>query len=514
MRKPSTKLISTFIIILFSIYFAVPSLLQNKFLGYTLWNKDKIRLGLDLQGGSQLLLQVETKKALDEKLLNLSEEIRDTLATDEIYFDDLFVDNAKINLKLSKKSHLEEVEKILKRLDTVSFTMENNNFLIEFKEDYKKNFVRSLILQSLEIVRKRIDEVGTNEPIIQIQGKQRILVQLPGLKDPDRIKRLLGKTAKMNFRMVDEKAMGQLNKKKFFIGSEIVNHLENNLPYVVKKRIGVSGDNLIDANASVDQFNQPVVSIRFDSIGSRRFADLTSKHTGKRFAIVLDGKVISAPVIREAIPTGNAQISGNFTFESANDLAILLRAGSLPAPISILEERSVGPSLGEDSIRAGTFSVIIALSLVFVYMIFIYGKLGLIANTVLIVNFLFIIAWIVLLEATLTLPGIAGIALTVGMAVDANVLVFERIREEKKLGRSKISAINTGFQQALRAILDANITTLIAAIILFFMGSGPIKGFSITLGLGVISTITCTIIISRLLIDYFYIRNSKREISI
>ena len=318
----------------------------------------------------------------------------------------------------------------------------------------------------------------------------------------------------MNFRLVDEKAMSLINEKKFFIGSEVISNTDNTLRYVIKKRIGVSGDNLVDASASVDQFNQPIVSIRFDSIGSRKFADLTSKNVNRRFAIILDNKVISAPVIREAIPSGNAQISGNFTFDTANDLAILLRAGSLPAPINILEERTVGPSLGQDSINAGTTSILIALFLVLIYMFLIYGKLGIIANTVLIINFLFIIAWLVVLQATLTLPGIAGIALTVGMAVDANVLVFERIREEKVLGRSKISAIKTGFEQALRAILDANITTLIAAVILFFMGSGPIRGFSITLGLGVISTIICTMIISRLLIEHIYIKNPKNELNI
>ena len=514
MKKPSIKLIFSFLIVLFSLYFAIPSLIKNNDLELNFLKENKIRLGLDLQGGSQLLLQVETEKALSEKLSNLSEELRDLLNNDDITYDNISVVEEQIKVFFTETFLESKLENLLNKLDTIDYSIFKDYILVEFNQDYKKNFTRSLIIQSLEIVRKRIDEVGTNEPIIQIQGKKRILVQLPGLKDPERVKRLLGKTAKMNFRLVDEKAMTLINDKKYFIGSEIVYHSDNNIPYVIKKRIGVSGDNLIDANASVDQFNQPVVSIRFDSTGSRRFADLTSKHTGQRFAIVLDNKVISAPVIREAIPSGNAQISGNFTFESANDLAILLRAGSLPAPISILEERTVGPSLGQDSIDAGTFSVGLALSLVFIYMFFIYGKLGLIANVVLIVNFLFIIAWLVLLEATLTLPGIAGIALTVGMAVDANVLIFERIREEKNLGRSKISAINTGFQQALRAILDANVTTLIAAIILFFLGSGPIRGFSITLGLGVISTITCTMIISRLLIDNFYTKNPKRDISI
>ena len=286
------------------------------------------------------------------------------------------------------------------------------------------------------------------------------------------------------------------------------------MPFVIKKRVGVSGDNLVDASASVDQFNRPIVSIRFDSLGSRKFSDLTTKNVGNRFAIVLDNKVISAPVIQEPIPTGNAQISGNFTFESANDLAILLRAGSLPAPITIAEERTVGPSLGEDSIKAGSTSLIIAFILVLTYMFLIYGKVAFIANFVLIINILFLVSCLIILDATLTLPGIAGIALTVGMAVDANVLIYERIREEQKLGRSKISSIDTGFSQAFRAILDANVTTLIAALILFFMGSGPIKGFSITLGLGVFSTIICTMVISRLLINYFYIRNKNRELKL
>ena len=477
------------------------------------WGKNKLKLGLDLQGGSQLLLQVETEKAIQEKLATQTEDIRTELSEADIQPQELKLVNNIIFVKVND-DEIKKLENIIKENNQLEVDYDKGLAKINFTEQFMREFQSSIILQSLEIIRKRVDEVGTNEPIIQVQGKQRVLVQLPGLENPDRIKSLLGQTAKMNFRMVDEKAMSLLGEKKYFVGSEVLEGDDFGINYIVKKRIGVSGDNLVDANASVDQFNRPIVSIRFDSIGSRKFADLTAKNVGKRFAIVLDKKVISAPVIREAIPSGSAQISGNFSFDSANDLAILLRAGSLPAPISIIEERTVGPSLGQDSINAGVISVIIALSLVLIYMIFIYGKIGLIANFVLIINFLFIIGWLVLFQATLTLPGIAGIALTVGMAVDANVLVFERIREEKMLGRSKISSINTGFDQALRAILDANVTTLIAAVILFFLGSGPIRGFSITLGLGVISTILCTMIISRLLINYFYILNPNRKIEI
>ena len=513
MKKYSFKFISTIAIIIFSVFFAFPSLFD---LGDHLpnwWSKNKLKLGLDLQGGSQLLLQVETEKAIQEKWVTQTEDIRIELSKVDIQPQDLKLVDNTIFVKVND-DEIKKLENLIKENNQLEVEYDKGVAKINFTERFIREFQSSVILQSLEIIRKRVDEVGTNEPIIQVQGKQRVLVQLPGLESPDRIKSLLGQTAKMNFRMVDEKAMSLLGEKKYFVGSEILEGDDFGINYIVKKRIGVSGDNLVDANASVDQFNRPIVSIRFDSIGSRKFADLTAKNVGKRFAIVLDKKVISAPVIREAIPSGSAQISGNFSFDSANDLAILLRAGSLPAPISIIEERTVGPSLGQDSINAGVISVIIALSLVLVYMIFIYGKIGLIANFVLIINFLFIISWLVLFQATLTLPGIAGIALTVGMAVDANVLVFERIREEKILGRSKISSINTGFDQALRAILDANVTTLIAALILFFLGSGPIRGFSITLGLGVVSTILCTMIISRLLINYFYILNPNREIEI
>ena len=513
MKKYSLKLISSLAIIIFSIFFSFPSFFDKNNNLPDFWSKNKLKLGLDLQGGSQLLLQVETEKAIKEKLTNQFEDLRTELSAADINPQDFKLVKDIIIIKVLD-AEIEKLKKIINTNNQLEAKYEQEIARIRFTNQFIREFQNSIILQSLEIIRKRVDEVGTNEPIIQVQGKQRVLVQLPGLENPDRIKNLLGKTAKMNFRMVDEKSMSQLGEKKYFVGSEILEGDEFAINYIVKKRIGVSGDNLVDAQASVDQFNRPIVSIRFDSIGSRKFADLTAKNVGKRFAIVLDKKVISAPVIRESIPSGSAQISGNFSFDSANDLAILLRAGSLPAPISIIEERTVGPSLGQDSINAGVISVIIALSLVLTYMVFIYGKIGLIANFVLIINFLFIIGWLVLLQATLTLPGIAGIALTVGMAVDANVLVFERIREEKMLGRSKISSINTGFDQALRAILDANVTTLIAALILFFLGSGPIRGFSITLGLGVVSTILCTMVISRLLINYFYIHNTNRSIEI
>jgi len=367
------------------------------------------------------------------------------------------------------------------------------------------------ILQSIEIIRRRVDEVGTNEPIIQRQGDDRILVQLPGLDDPERIKRLLGKTARMNFRMVNETAnIDEALSGRVPPGSDLLFELdertgEKTIPYVIYKKIGVSGEQLIDANPSMDQNNQPVVSMRFDTSGSRKFGELTSKNVGKRFAIVLDGEVISAPVIREAITGGNGQISGNFTFESASDLSVLLRAGALPAPLTILEERSVGPSLGKDSINAGIYAGIIAIILVIIYMIVIYGiRFGMTANISLMVNILLILALLGVLDATLTLPGLAGIALTIGMAVDANVLIYERIREESRSGRSNIGAIDNGFKEAFRTIVDANITTLLAALILFQFGSGPVKGFAVTLALGVITTMFSSLLLSRGIITFWY----------
>ena len=392
---------------------------------------------------------------------------------------------------------------------------------VSFSEEKITEIRDYAILQSIEIIRRRVDEVGTNEPIIQRQGDDRILVQLPGLDDPERIKRLLGKTARMNFRMVNETAsIDEALSGRVPPGSDLLYELdprtgEKTLPYIIYKRIGVSGDELVDANPSMDQFNQPVVSLRFDSTGSRKFGDLTSKNVGKRFAIVLDGEVISAPVIREAITGGSGQISGNFTFETASDLAVLLRAGALPAPLTILEERSVGPSLGKDSINAGMYAAIIAIILVVIYMLIIYGsRFGVTANISLIINILLILALLGVLDATLTLPGLAGIALTIGMAVDANVLIFERIREESRSGRSNIGAIDNGFKEAFRTIVDANITTLLAAVILFQFGSGPVKGFAVTLALGVMTTMFTSLLLSRGIITIWYNRYKPDNLNI
>ena len=359
----------------------------------------------------------------------------------------------------------------------------------------------SALKQSIEIVRKRIDDVGTREPTILQRGEKRILVELPGLKDPERIKKLLGKTAELNFRLVSE-------NNEF--GVEILkSEIEEDLN--VSKKIVISGENLIDAQPRLDtQLNEPIVSFKLDRIGSLKFAKTTTDNVGKRLAIVLDNKIISAPSIREPITSGSGIISGNFTFQEATDLSLLLRSGALPTPINIVEERTVGPDLGEDSINSGAISLMIGFVLVIIYMTLKYRVLGLIANLSLVANLIMLIGILTLLEATLTLPGIAGIILTVGMAVDANVLIYERIKEELKTEKSLIHAFDIGYKKAKITVLDANITTLIAAIILFFFGSGPVKGFAVTLGIGIITTLFSAYYIARQLTSIYVLRKDKK----
>jgi len=362
--------------------------------------------------------------------------------------------------------------------------------------------------QAIEIVRRRVDEVGTNEPNILKRGNDRILVELPGLDDPMRIKNLLGKTANLTFRFISSTSDENFGTEKieFEDGTEIAN---------VSKRIVLSGENLIDAQPRMDnQNNQTVVSFTLDRVGAKRFGKATTQGVGQRLAIVLDGKIISAPVVREPIVSGAGQITGDFTFQTATDLALLLRSGALPAPMNIIEERTVGPDLGEDSIKAGIFALIIGFVLVISFMIFKYRIFGLIANTALILNLFFLVGILTLFEATLTLPGIAGIILTVGMAVDANVLIFERIKEEKFNEKNQIVAFDSGYVKSRTAIIDANITTFIAAFILFFLGSGPIKGFSVTLGVGILTTLFSVYFIARMLTAMYLMKNKTREINI
>ena len=518
------KKVIILIVSIFAILFSLPNFISKNNVP-NFFKAGEIRLGLDLQGGSYLLLEVESDSLQTDRLNSVADELRIALrnASPRIGYKNLSVINTELTFSLIEENNVDLIKSLVLNIDD-SLIVNDEDFSsiqVSFSEEKITEIRDYAILQSIEIIRRRVDEVGTNEPIIQRQGDERILVQLPGLDDPERIKRLLGKTARMNFRMVNETAsIDEALSGRVPPGSDLLYELdprtgEKTLPYIIYKRIGVSGDQLVDANPSMDQYNQPVVSLRFDSTGSRKFGDLTSKNVGKRFAIVLDGEVISAPVIREAITGGSGQISGNFTFETASDLAVLLRAGALPAPLTILEERSVGPSLGKDSINAGMYAAIIAIILVIIYMLVIYGaRFGVTANISLIINILLILAILGVLDATLTLPGLAGIALTIGMAVDANVLIFERIREESRSGRSNIGAIDTGFKEAFRTIVDANITTLLAAVILFQFGSGPVKGFAVTLALGVMTTMFTSLLLSRGIITIWYNRYKPDNLNI
>ena len=482
------------------------------------WIDKKINLGLDLQGGSYLLLEIDNQPVIVQKLQNTVSILRKYFKDNNIFFKNLrIIEDESIVFEI-ENNQIEQIKSLLEdkngninpyysQYKSYQFDLliSDNQFQLDFSKFGLIEIKNSSLNQALEIVRRRIDEVGTNEPNIVKRGNDRILVELPGLDDPMRVKNLLGKTANLTFRFVTE------NSEETF-GSEKLPFEDSSDEVIVSKRIVLSGDNLLDAKPKMDnQTNQTVVSFTLDRVGAKRFGKATTSGIGKRLAIVLDGKIISAPVIQDAIVGGTGIITGNFTFQSATDLALLLRSGALPAPLNIIEERTVGPGLGQDSINAGIFALIIGFVLVIIFMLLKYKIFGLIANITLILNLFILVGLLTLFEATLTLPGIAGIILTVGMAVDANVLIFERIKEESIGEKNQIIAFDNGYERSKTAIIDANITTLIAAIILFLMGSGPIKGFSVTLGVGIFTTLFSVYFIARLLTSIYVIKNKNKE---
>ena len=483
----------------------------------------QINLGLDLQGGSYLLLEVDDSPVVKQKLQNKLLNLRKFLKNKNVKYKNLKLENKNILFEIPN-SDINKFEDFFENKENQiniyydqyrSFEMEysiNNisdaslkkTVVITFSKFGLIEIKNSILDQSLEIVRRRIDEVGTKEPTIIRRGIDRILIELPGLDDPNRIKNLLGKTANLDFRMVSD------NEDNF--GSELLSFENSENKLNISKRVILSGDNLLNAKPSLDnQTNQAVVSFTFDRVGARKFGRVTTDNVGKRVAIILDNKIISAPSIKEPILGGNGQITGDFTFQSATDLALLLRSGALPAPLNIIEERTVGPDLGEDSIKAGAISLCIGFFLVILFMLFKYRQLGFIADLALIINLILLVGVLTILEATLTLPGIAGIILTVGMAVDANVLIFERIKEELKNEESVIHAFDIGYKKAQSAVLDANITTLISAVILFFLGSGPVKGFAVTLGIGILTTLFSAYFFARHLSSFYAMKNKNKK---
>jgi preprotein translocase subunit SecD len=470
----------------------------------------QINLGLDLQGGSHLLLEVDLKSVIQERLNTLVEDVRTHLRQARIGYRGLGVRGEAVTLTLTDPASAPQALDVLGQLNPNRFSKEievtqgeGGRIDVRLSDKTVQDIRDAAVRQSLEIVRRRIDELGTREPTIQRQGEDRILVQVPGEKDPEAIKRLLGTTAKLTFHLVDmETPLQQALAGNLPPGSELLPSAEKGGgqgELVVRKQVEVGGGNLVDAQATYQQ-NEPVVSFRFDSVGARKFGAVTREHVGELLAIVLDGKVISAPRIREPILGGSGVISGNFTAQSANELAILLRAGALPAPLNIVEERSVGPDLGADSIAEGKIAGVVAFVLVTGFMVIYYGVFGVIADIALVVNLLLLVGALSILQATLTLPGIAGIVLTMGMAVDSNVLIYERIREESHLGRTPIAAVDAGFREALRTIVDANLTTLIAAVLLYIFGSGPVRGFAVTLGIGIATTMFTAVTFTRLVV--------------
>ena len=510
---PLWKSILVIFVICTGIIFAIPSIIYSE--NSSNWFLDnKVNLGLDLQGGSYLLLEVETDVLLKEELENISDTVRQISRNEKINVTNIIVEKDQIQFHFKNTSSIENIRtQFIQKYNNVNVVINKNIMKIIVNDNFKKSIQEAALKQSLEIVRKRIDESGTKEPLIQRSGKKRILLQLPGVKDPERIKELLGTTAKLTFHMVDDEDIVSLKAKKAPFGKIIVqDYINPETKYLVEKKSRVGGENLVDAKASFDPNEGHAVSFRFDTTGAQKFGKATSDNVGKRFAVILDGVVITAPVIRSAITGGSGIITGNFTSQEATDLAVLLRAGALPAPLNIVEERSVGPGLGADSIASGKTASIIGMLCVCVFMILIYGVFGLLANISLIANLFIILSLLGTIGATLTLPGIAGIVLTIGMAVDANVLVFERIKEELSKSSKGLIAVKNGFDKAISTILDANITTLIAAILLFVFGSGPIKGFSITLSLGVLASMFTTIMFTHFLIHLWFFISKKKEI--
>jgi preprotein translocase subunit SecD len=469
-----------------------------------------MNLGLDLRGGSHLLLQVGVDVVVRERLTALSENIRTDLRQKNIGYVDLAQTGNIITFTVRDPAQAGEARETIRTLEEGTVVGgEGDKVTVTYSSATLNAFQTSAIEQSIEIVRRRVDETGTAEPTIIRQGMDRILLQLPGINDPQRVKRLLGQTAKMTFHLVDDTVTAEdIAANRAPAGTMLLPSREREGEIIpVRRRVNVTGETLVDAQPSFQQ-GAPVVSFRFDSVGARRFGETTKDNVNRRLAIVLDGEVISAPNINEPILGGRGIISGSFTVEQAQDLALLLRAGALPAPLKVLEERSVGPSLGEDSINSGIIAAIVALALVAIFTVACYGRFGIYAVLALAANLAMLIAAMSMLQATLTLPGIIGIVLTIGMAVDANVLVFERIHDELRWGRSPISAIDVGYNKAMSAIIDSNLTTLVSGIILYAVGTGPVRGFAVTLTLGLITSYFTAIYVTRLMV-VFWLRSAK-----
>lgn len=522
LQQPTWKIVLSLVVCLLAAYVALPSFFP-KLQGSDHWwvAPRNVVLGLDLQGGSYLLLQVDDKAYFRDQHEHMVDAVRSNLRKEGIGYKDLNANDNGVSFTLRDASQGEKIATIARSVDDrYSTTVEGDKVMLGFTDMVKGEATRQLLDQSIEIVRRRVDETGTREPIIARQGDTRILLQVPGLQDPSHLKQLLGKTAKLTFHMVSEKYQPTSARPADVPDGLMVLPYESdragghNAGYVaVERKSLLSGDMLVDAHATFER-GSPVVNFRFNSQGAKLFGDVTTKHVQERFAVVLDGKVITAPNINEPILGGSGMISGNFTVDSANDLALLLRAGALPAPLTVLEERSVGPSLGSDSVRAGARASVLAIVLVMGFMLVRYRLFGLFASIALALNIVILMAGMSLLQATLTLPGIAGIALTMGMSVDANVLIFERIKEEIRAGRTPMSAVAAGFDRAFGTIMDSNLTTLIATGLLYYYGTGPIKGFAVTLSLGIMTSMFTAVTVTKIIVATYVMKRRPKTLAV
>jgi len=498
--------------------FALPNFFsENVIRHWPNWAQRHVVLGLDLQGGSHLLLEVDAAAVRKEQLQSINDDVLRVLRQARIPFTGRAVRGNNVEVHITRDADIDTALAKLQELSqpvagfagttgqrTIAVTANGGTITLNPTEPAITERVRQAVDQSIQIIERRVNELGLVEPTIQREGTDRILVQVPGLQDPSHLKEILGKTAKLDFRMVDLSMSPEQAEQAHPADSEILPGETAGQKYLIEKRVLVSGADLVDAQPGFDpRTNEPVVNFRFNSAGARKFAEATQANVGKPFAIVLDNKVISAPRVNSPIPGGKGQISGRFTVEQANNLAVLLRAGALPAPLTIVEERTVGPGLGADSIAAGKLATYVASAFVALFMFAVYGLFGFFANFALLINVAMIFGILSLLSATLTLPGIAGIVLTVGIAVDSNVLIYERIREEVRAGRTAINAIDAGFSRALATILDSNITTFIAAAVLFYIGTGPVRGFAVTLGIGIVTTLFTAFTLTRLIVAYW-----------
>ncbi len=487
-----------------------------------------VNLGLDLRGGAHLLAEVQVADVYASRMQAMWPEIRDALRPERAAIGTIRLqpsDSQEIRVRIGQPEGMARALQVVRDLARPIQTLtgvggtdievrgDGDVLIVTLSEAEKQASDDRTVRQSLEIIRRRIDEVGTREPTIQRQGADRILIQVPGIGSASELKEIIGTTAQLTFNPVVGRGVdAEANPG---VGNKIVPSLdEPGAYYIIEAASVVTGEELVDAQPAFDQNGRPAVNFRFNTSGARKFGDYTAENIGSPFAIVLDDEVISAPVIQSHIPGGSGIITGNFTVEESTHLAVLLRAGALPAGLEFLEERTIGPELGQDSIEAGRIATMVAFVAVLVFMALSYGLFGIFANIALILNIGLIFGLLSLIGATLTLPGIAGIVLTVGMAVDANVLVFERIREELKTSRGPARAIELGYEKALSAILDANITTFITAVILFAMGSGPVRGFAITLGLGILTSVFTAIYVTRLMIVMWFERRRPKTIEV